>query len=265
MKLLIVAFIGIFLLQNSIYKRTVNRELKQFAYEIEQREALQIFDSFDPDELQEELEKEEIKKNVWNCTNLYLGANFLPSIQYQKQFWRVFSCFFLHENLQHLVLNLLVILYYYGRLLFSIKKQKKAFIGFLLSTLIFSNFLSNLFQPDLLKIGSSFLTVFLVVLGFLESLQQFNQYLLLDFMTLFFLFLGVFDDRIDNFLHFAGALSGFFYWASKDSKAAQEVMIKAVSIMSIAMIVYFMSTQEYLNPEDAVILATNYGCSGFAF
>lgn len=173
--------VSIFILQNTVFYLG-SHSLKKSLYEentskpISLEESLQLHDK----EIQ-------MKSELWNCVSLQLGANIGPSIRYRGEYWRIFACFFLHENVCHLLLNILMILYYDKCIQ---KKRDAKFYLFLVLSLLNANLTSNFFTPNFLKLGSSFLSSLLLTLSFLQNFNQRNTQFYVDLLLLGFLFYG---------------------------------------------------------------------------
>lgn len=138
-----------------------------------------------------------------------MGANIGPSIQYKGEYWRIFVCFFLHENTCHLLLNILMIVYYD-----TVIKRKRTYVfySFLLLSLVNANLTSNLVSPNFLKLGSSLLSSILLTLSFLESFDEKNLQFWIDVALLSLVFYGTLNKGIDNTVHLFGVGSSFLFW-----------------------------------------------------
>ena len=156
------------------------------------------------------IKEKEMKNELWNCVSLSFGANIGPSLKYKYEFWRIFTCFFIHENFHHLLLNIIIILFYNSN--YS-KIDRKKFYLFLFFNILNANLTSNILNPNFLKIGSSLLSSIFITLSFLENLEKKNLQFCIDSILLAFIFFGIFNSKIDNIVHFFGVFTSVVFWS----------------------------------------------------
>ena len=153
----------------------------------------------------------------WKCSLYYLGANVTPPIQYNYQLWRLFTSFFLHQNLAHLLMNSFL-RFVFG--ISSINYLKITNFNKLLYLYLFGglfgNLLSSFTNPTDLSIGSSS-SIFSLVGANLISIMYFKYMFrksfklsknLLNLFLIVFVLLTTFIGNNDIFGHLGGFFSG---------------------------------------------------------
>ena len=263
MKFLTIILISTFIYQNILYKTHLKNN-KENTKTLEIENSKEIATNFQIEEIEQKEDKEKIyiQQDCWNCTLLFLGANFGPSFLINKEYYRIFSSFFLHENIYHLLINILTILYYFERDKENKFFKKRIFFLFFFFTLINGNLLSNFLYPDFLKIGSSLLSVVFITFSFLENFGNFNFYFFIDFFMISLLVFGIFNKNIDNFLHFFGIFSTLLFWRYKDSYKNLTYFF-ILSFLMIIFSFFFINQNFELDEEDLETLKTNFGCDIF--
>ena len=216
--------------------------------------ALFYISTFLPKTSNNTFQKDE-KLELWNCINLNLGANIGPSLLYKFEYWRVIFCFFLHENAQHLLLNIIIILYYSQTIKISFKQ--KFYQVFILAS-INANLTSILLEPNFLKIGSSFLSTVLITLSFLENFGNFKTQFFVDILMMVLIFLGVFNENIDNVVHLFGVGFSLVYWMFLRKKRDLNVLL-FILIGYMALAVAFLQVQKG-DLKEEIVVGMNYGC-----
>lgn len=206
--------------------------------------------------IKEFLQKEkEIKNELWNCVTLKLGGNIGPSVKYKNEYWRIFFCFFLHENFSHLFLNVLMIMYYRNSIL---KIDKKNFYVFLLISIFNANLTSNLISPNFLKIGSSFLSSLFLMFSFLNNFGKIDRKFLIDSFLMGFLLMNIFNNSVDNTVHMFGLISSFIFWIFLKRKISF-MYFYVFSIMYSLIILFWINNSSTIQDEEFVV-QLNYGC-----
>jgi membrane associated rhomboid family serine protease len=199
--------------------------------------------------------EKQMQSELWNCVSLTFGANIGPSLKYKYEFWRIFTCFFIHENFHHLVFNAIIILFYNSN--FS-QKHKNKFYLFLFFNILNANLTSNILNPNFLKIGSSLLSSIFITLSFLENHQKKNFQFFIDLFLFSFIILGVFNSSVDNIVHFFGIFTSLFYWSLKDKKYFIRFYLLGSFLYSLVFLFLIFGSKYY--KDDLIVVDLNYGC-----
>lgn len=210
--------------------------------------------------LQLKTRKSRMESELWNCISLQLGANIGPSIRYRSEYWRVFACFFLHENTCHLLLNILMIVYYDKQ---TEKKKVLPFYLFCVLTLVNANLTSNLISPNFLKLGSSLLSSLLLTLSFFQGLERRKVQFWIDATLMAFFLGGTLHSGIDNTVHLFGMISGFVYWLFENRGQKMETLF-LFHLVYLGIVLGCLKSQQSVYEEKTVV-EFNYGCPNSFF
>ena len=262
---LISILLIMYAVQNSIYYISISSKnfskkknfenFSNFKKNLFLEEKLEKSEKFEKKNFLEEKFEKEKKNELWNCVTLKLGGNIGPSVKYKNEYWRILLCFFLHENSSHLFLNVLMIFYYRNSIL---KKEKKNFYFFLLISIFNANLTSNLFYPNFLKIGSSFLSSVFLMLNFLKNFGKKNFEFFLDFFLLCFLVANIMNSSVDNTVHFFGLFSSFIFWIFLEKKI-NFFYFYCFSTFYALIVLLWINFSEFEQNEQFVA-QVNYGC-----
>ena len=251
-KILLASIISVYLLQSTIFY------LIRSGYDQEhgtnQASGLITVDDLKKVLLEEESTRGEAHQELWNCVTLYLGGNISPSLTEKREYWRLISCFFLHENFFHLAFNALIIYCYFCIL--RIRYQE--FIPFLLLTVVSGNLTSALVYPDFLKIGSSVLTFVLFTFNLAQNWKIWHAEKVIDVCMVLFLVFSVGNGRLDNAVHYFGVVSsaGFIY----AKKKARLYLYYLLAVAYLAFVAFCVHTRS-VTQEEQFAVELDYGCS----
>ncbi len=129
---------------------------------------------------------------------------------------------------------------------------------FLLSSVAGANLTSSLFQPNFLKIGSSFLSSVLITLSFLRGCRKRDFQFLVDVVLMGFLIGGLWSKSVDNVVHMFAIVSTGIYWVMLKHHINLKWFFYS-SFLYLIMI-FFMFTYMNKNYEEAFVVEQNYGC-----
>lgn len=174
----------------------------------------------------------DIKGNTENALFMYShGAMYPDAVLLEHEWYRLFSCMFIHFGIRHLINNMLI-LFFLGDNLERALGHVKYVILYLLSGLC-GSLLSMCFMvrsQDYAVSGGASGAIFGVI-GALIYVVWRNRGRLEDlttgrliFMTILSLYYGFTASGVDNFAHIGGLLGGFvlavlFYWKKSRPKA----------------------------------------------
>ena len=202
----------------------------------------------------EQDKQKQIRDDIWTCTALKLGGSITPSILYHKEVWRLLASFFLHFNALHLVMNCLLIWFY------NSKKSDfpQEFYVFSVLNVLCSNITSALIHPDMLKLGSSSLSVSLLAYSLYQNLEKKPDFsLFFDLLFLIVFIFQIFNKQIDNVVHLFGFINTFVYCIFR-----RREMLKGYWVLCACYLVFsgFLLFQTKLTEEQRVAVLINYGC-----
>lgn len=201
------------------------------------------------------LKEREMKSELWNCVSLTFGANIGPSLKYKYEFWRIFTCFFIHENFYHFFLNIIIILFYNSNFNYIDKKKFYLFVFF---NILNANLTSNILNPNFLKIGSSLLSSIFITLSLLNNLPRKNLQFFIDLFLFLFIILGLFNSQIDNIVHFFGVFTSILFWIFNDKKNFISLFFIISCIYSSILFFLMFKADDY--NEEIHVVDLNYGC-----
>lgn len=255
-KVLLASIVTVYLLQNTIFyliRSSYDRENRSSQAVIQSNGLITVQD-LKNSLLEEESARREAHQELWNCVTLYLGGNISPSLTQKQEYWRLISCFFLHENFFHLVFNALIIYCYFCTL--NIRQQE--FIPFLILTVINGNLTSALVYPDFLKIGSSVLTFILFTFNLAQNWKIWQAEKVIDACMVLFLVFSVGNGRLDNAVHYFGVVSslGFIYAKKKD----QLMLYYSLTVAYLVFIAFCVHNRS-VTQEEQFAVELDYGCS----
>jgi membrane associated rhomboid family serine protease len=255
-KILLASIVLVYILQNSIFyyvKSSYDRET-QPAQAAAQANGLITLQDLKGVLLEEEASRREAHQELWNCVTLYLGGNISPSLTQKQEYWRLISCFFLHENFFHMIFNALIIYSYFCTL--NIKQNE--FVPFLILTVINGNLTSALAYPDFLKIGSSVLTFVLFTFNLAQNWKVWQAEKAIDICMVLFLVFSIGNGRLDNAVHYFGVLSSLgFIYAKRKNQLTLYYFLAAVYFAGVATCLLKRS----ITQEEQFAVELDYGCS----
>lgn len=158
----------------------------------------------------------------------------MPLISLKKQYYWLISGFLLHYNLQHLLINIIVINFYYKKIVNILRWY--TFQIYVLLSLIITNILSNYIYPNHLKIGCSFLSIFLLSISLLYSIESLSKMIFIDILVMVVYFNGIFDSWIDNTSHICAFVFAFIFYKFLRSKK----ILKIFNVILLAIIVIWI-------------------------
>lgn len=254
-KAIIGCIVVTFFIQNALYYLTRSRYDFEFQ-NLPGNDSHGLIEISEMAKLKKEqaFEAEKVNLDLWNCINLYLGGNISPSIVYKQQFWRLATCFFIHENFYHLFFNVLIILSYSKNQ--KIKQQE--IIILMIPALINGNLISALIYPEFLKIGSSLLSFCMFTLSVLswKNLQSLET--LINFSMACFLAFSVSSGKLDNSIHyFAIAITCCFKFLQNRKK----IRIYCIGNLFLFFVLSAVLFYFYRSPEYAFAAEIDFGCS----
>ena len=190
---------------------------------------------------------------IWMCVNYFMGGNITPAIVYKREFWRLFTAFFLHENIFHFLFNILIILTY----LKDPEIEENQIMTIFLPVLLNANLFSSLIYPDHLKIGSSMLNYLLFGIS-ITNIKRFPSitWILNALMGLFTLF-SFLNTNLDLAVHFFGFISGLF-WVFCNRTKSQSLFFGVNILVSVLFLVLLLTSN--LCPEREFAAQLNFGC-----
>lgn len=203
------------------------------------------------------IDQSQIDLDLWNCINLFYGGSITPSLIYKHEFWRLFTCFFLHENFLHFFFNV-VLIFAYSQ---NEHINKTEILMIFLPALINGNLMSALIYPDFLKIGSSLLTFSLCALSISSQLSQkefFNSESVLNFGMILFLFFSITSGKLDNSIHFFGLAISFLFVFFRDQKKIRLFFILNAVFFVLLLCLLFRIENTV---EGRFAAEIDYGCS----
>lgn len=157
------------------------------------------------------------------------GALFRPAVQ-DGEWWRLFSCQFLHANIMHLLNNLLS-LYFISFFLEPLLGRWRYIIIFLICGLC-ASILSIFWHENTLSVGAS--GAIFGMYGFMLALilmKVFEPQLNRFFLTIAGLFVGInlimgIVGNVDNAAHIGGLIAGFFIGILLSPKIEDELEVR---------------------------------------
>ncbi len=177
-----------------------------------------------------------LSKNLFNIDYvllIILGGKYGPLIN-KGQYFRLFTCMFLHGGITHLLCNMYS-LYIVGQQIEVIYGKLKYIIIYVI-TGVLSSFISYIMEPEVLSVGASGaifgLVGALLAFAYSERNKMNKKYISgLIQVTMINLIIGFTMDNIDNYAHIGGVLSGiviglFFYNIQKLKRSGDKTWIK---------------------------------------
>lgn len=175
------------------------------------------------------------------------------------QFWRLFSCIFVHIGIMHLILNLYALIFI-GSILEPIIGKYKFIIGYLISGFIAST-ASLWWHTAAISAGASgaIFGLFGIFLALLTT-NYLNKSTRKSMLIYIFIYVGLnlmngLEDGIDGAAHIGGLVSGFifgyaFYYGliNKESKAINQWILGVITFLGIAC--SFLVLQKIPNPIE---------------
>lgn len=154
-----------------IYTRIIKQEGRISAGQTTQKAKTYFSQKASPKKNWDQIEiSEQEKKDIWNCTSLNLGCNITPSIKFKREYFRLVTSVFLHDNLFHLSINVIFSLLYYPK--------DRFLIGQFFCVVLLLNLFSAFKFPNNVKIGFSGFALFCFGFSFLDQLARKKIYLL---------------------------------------------------------------------------------------
>ena len=127
-------------------------------------------------------------------------------------------------------------------------------------TLIFTNILSNYIYPIHLKIGCSFLSIFLLSISLLYSIEKLSKMIFIDILVMVVYFNGIFDSRIDNTSHFCAFVFSFIFYKFLRSKKILKIFNVFLLVFISIWIYLDLKKNIVLDEMDQNIIKSNFGC-----
>ena len=250
---LIFILVCVYFLQVTVFEIEVRKTESLFpepadAKAIVERKILELLKESEQDK------QKQVRDDIWTCTALKLGGNITPSIIYHKEAWRLLTSFFLHFNALHLIMNCLLIWFY------SSKKSDfpNQFYIFSAFNILCSNITSSLIHPDMLKLGSSSLSVSLLAYSLYKNLEKSPDFsLFFDLLFLIVFIFQIFNKQIDNVVHLFGFINTIVYCFFKRKEMQKVYWTLCIGYLLLSGFVLFQTT---LSEEQRVAVLINYGC-----
>lgn len=202
----------------------------------------------------ETTKKKSIDEDLWVCTTYKLGGNITPSIIYNGEYWRYIICFFLHFNVYHFLINALIIWYYSHN---EDINSKSVFL-FSVVNVCLSNVSSSLISPDVLKMGSSSLSVSLLGFSLLGHWsKRLDLSVIIDVALLFMFGCGFFSKSVDNVVHICSFINTIIFMGFRRKNLENIYLVIAGGYLIICgLIIVNMELTE----EQTLAVLINYGC-----
>lgn len=207
------------------------------------------------------------RKTYWSCILFLLGAKETPAICYYKQIWRFFTPIFLHGSLLHLITNSLSICFMGVYIESKIGSLKMALLYF------FAGFIGNLVSAVTnisgLGVGASgsimggtgLLMVYYILNYHKMNINEKKYFLYFAAVTLFNLFsnqIGKDGNKVDNFAHIGGFVSGvalslflleksidYAYYPVNLVKRLKLIFIACFGIVFVGCVMYLIIRKEW--------------------
>lgn len=256
-KCTISALALIFLLQNLsfVYVRSLHRQTtKSPAFSDQVHADAAAFDKSQSETLHNQAQQ---NLELWNCVNLFMGASITPSLTYRSEYWRLFTCFFLHENFLHFAINVLIILSYSQTLKIDEKQVALLFVP----AVILGHLLGAIFYPDFLKIGASVLSFVLCGLSIGSQQKFYSQETAMNAALVFFLLFSTSSGSLDHSAHVFGLAYGLLF-ALCHRYRFERLFWLATIVTLIGFSFVFSQLPDI--PENKFAVELDYGC-GFVY
>lgn len=250
---LLLLLAGVYILQSVGYYYISSKHYKNANKEIS-RNQLILPQNLDYVIQMENSKKKSMDEDLWICTAYRFGGNITPSIIHNKEYWRYFTCFFLHFNIYHFLINVLIIWYYSN----NTELNCKIILLFTTINIILANITSSLISPDSLKIGSSSLSVSLLCFSLFSHLnKQIDSSVFIDIALLLMFICGFFSKSVDNAVHVSSFINTLIFILFKRKKFENLYFgLAGVYLLTCGFIISNLK----LSDEQTLAVLINYGC-----
>lgn len=134
----------------------------------------------------------------------------------EGEWWRIITSIFLHDDMSHLLGNMLMLLYL-SRVLTRYYTSLQYFLIYMASGIAGSIFTLIFMEPNVLSLGASGaimglggVLVYRMFFGsYSKAFRRAGNYFILTFMVAYNLIYGLFVENINNYAHFSGFAVGF--------------------------------------------------------
>lgn len=191
---------------------------------------------------------------LWNCVSLFYGANITPSLSHKREFWRLLTCFFLHETFLHFAINALIIVSYSQ----FMRLDDATLVTLTVPGVVLGNLLSALLYPDFLKLGASLLTFVLCGLSIAQQRKFYTQETALNGAMVTFLMFSASSGRLDHSAHIFGLAYGFIYAVCRRADRAKYFWLGCLAAF-LGLCYAFSRIPDV--PENRFAAELDYGCS----
>ena len=184
-----------------------------------------------------------------SATFIFLGANYHTFTVGLHEYWRLFTCGFLHLNIFHLIVNMYSF-YFLSRALTN-RMNVFQFLGVLFMSIIVGSLTSTIVNTtNTLSVGISGGLFGLFVYYFIDVFK--NNRMMLNYRTIILsvlpLILINFMSNVDVYGHLGGALCGMIMYFIFNSKGLYRYIYLCVFIALIGVLIYLLLTINTITP-----------------